>query len=155
MQSWCSRRCAIGCFRCTEAHYSRPSARPVPFPEHGSSSTLRLYFDARALVSVGSKNGPEFELLRGVRQGCPASPSFFNVALTFISWSYRLTFEGIQLISHHLATLEYADDQILFTFKANSLQDMLNYLLATAEPFGLRLSPKKCELYLLPSTWLN
>ena len=93
---------------------------------------LCLYFDARALVSVGGNNGPEFELLRGVRQGCPASPSFFTVALAFISWSYRLTFEGIKLISHHLATLEYADDQILFTLNANGLQDMLNYLVATA-----------------------
>ena len=107
---------------------------------------LCLYFDARALVSVGGTNGPEFELLRGVRQGCPASPSFFTVALAFISWSYCLTFKGIQLISHQLASLEYADDQILFTLTADGLQDMLNFLIATAEPFGLRLSPKKCEL---------
>ena len=107
---------------------------------------LCLYFDARALVSVGGNNGPEFELHYGVRQGCPASPSFFTVALAFISWSYRLTFEGIKLISHHLATLGYADDQILFTLNADGLQDMLNYLVSTAEPFGLRLSPKKCEL---------
>ena len=37
---------------------------------------LSLYFDARALVSVDGTNGPEFNLLWGVRQGCPASPSF-------------------------------------------------------------------------------
>ena len=30
---------------------------------------LCLYFDTRALVSVGGNNGPEFELHRGVRQG--------------------------------------------------------------------------------------
>ena len=107
---------------------------------------LCLYFDARALVSVGGTNGPEFELLRGVRQVCPASPSFFTVALAFISWSYSLTFKGMQLISHQLASLEYADDQILFTLTVNGMQDMLNFLVATAEPFGLRLSPKKCEL---------
>ena len=107
---------------------------------------LSLYFDARALVSVNGTNGPEFNLLRGVRQGCPASPSFFTVALSFISWSYRLTFKGIQLITHHLASLEYADDQILFTLTADGLQEMLDFLVTTAEPFGLRLSPKKCEL---------
>jgi len=107
---------------------------------------LCLYFDARALVSVGGINGPEFELFRGVRQGCPASPSFFTVALAFISWSYRLTFNGIQLITHQLASLEYADDQILFTLTPDGLQNMLNFLVTTAEPFGLRLSPKKCEL---------
>ena len=49
-------------------------------------------------------------------------------------------------MSHHLATLEYADDQILFMLNANGLQDMLKYLVVAAEPFGLRLSPKKCEL---------
>ena len=38
-----------------------------------------LYFDAKAMVSVNNSDGPEFDLLRGVRQGCPASPSFFTV----------------------------------------------------------------------------
>ena len=85
---------------------------------------LSLYFDARALVSVDGTNGSEFNLLRGVRKGNPASASFFTVALAFISWSYRLTFKGIQLITHHLASLKYADDQILFT-------EMLNFLVTT------------------------
>jgi hypothetical protein len=67
---------------------------------------LSLYFDAKAMVSVNNTDGPEFDLLRGVRQGCPASPSFFTVALAFISWSYCLTFEGIKLVTHHLASLE-------------------------------------------------
>ena len=107
---------------------------------------LALYFDAKAMVMVDNAIGPLFDLLRGVRQGCPASPSFFTVALAFISWSFRISFGGIKLVHHHLASLEYADDQILFTLSAEGLQDMLNFLVETAEPFGLRLSPKKCEL---------
>ena len=105
-----------------------------------------LYFDAKAKIVVDSIIGPEFDLQRGVRQGCPASPSFFTVALAYISWSFRLAFEGIKLIHLHLATLEYADDQILFTLSPHALQDMLNYIVSTATPFGLRLSPTKCEL---------
>ena len=107
---------------------------------------LSLYFDARAKVSVNNSTGPEFPLLRGVRQGCPASPSFFTVALAFISRSFRIAFEGIKLVSLHLSTLEYADDQILFTLTAEGMQEMLNFIIASAEPFGLRLSPAKCEL---------
>lgn len=107
---------------------------------------LCLYFDAKAMVSVNNCLGPEFELLRGVRQGCPASPSFFTVALSFISWSFRITFEGLKLVTLHLSTLEYADDQILFTVTPGALQDMLDYIVATGLPFGLRLSPDKCEL---------
>ena len=107
---------------------------------------LSLYFDARAKVVVNNCVGPEFSLHRGVRQGCPASPSFFTVALAFISRSFRIAFEGIKLIHLHLATLEYADDQILFSLTAAGMQEMLNFIVDTGTPFGLRLSPTKCEL---------
>ena len=71
---------------------------------------LSLYFDAKAKVMLDSSVGPEFNLQRGVRQGCPASPSFFTVALSFISWSFRLTCEGIKLVALYLSALECADD---------------------------------------------
>ena len=54
---------------------------------------LWLYFYAKAMVSVGGSDRPEFELSRGVRQGCPAS--FFTVALAFISWSFGQNFGGL------------------------------------------------------------
>ena len=107
---------------------------------------LTLYFDAKAKVTLDSSVDPEFNLQHGVRQGCPASPSFFTVALSFISWSFRLTYEVIKLVTLHLSTLEYADDQILFTLTAGGMQSMLDFIVNNAEPFGLRLSPKKCEL---------
>ena len=107
---------------------------------------LCLYFDAKAKVVVNNCVGPEFDLQRGVRQGCPASPSFFTVALAFISRSFRIAFEGIKLVSLHLSSLEYADDQILLTLTAEGMQEMLDFIINTASPFGLRLSPAKCEL---------
>ena len=91
-----------------------------------------LYFDAKALVSVNNDCSPQFNLERGVRQGCPASPSFFTVILSFISWSFRLSFSGIKLISLHLSSLEYTDDQIVFTFTAGGIQEMLNFITANA-----------------------
>ena len=107
---------------------------------------MSLYFDAKANVRIDDVTGPVFNLFRGVRQGCPASPSFFTVALAFISWSFRTTFTGIKLVHLHLSSIEYADDQILFTLTAAGLQDMLTYLSDTALPLGLRLAPEKCEL---------
>ena len=107
---------------------------------------LSLYFDAKAKVVVENTEGPLFDLLRGVRQGCPASPSFFTVALAFVSRSFRIAFEGIKLVHLHLCSLEYADDQILFTLTAGGMQGMLDFLISSAAPFGLRLSPDKCEL---------
>ena len=107
---------------------------------------LCLYFDAKAKVVLDNSEGPLFDLQRGVRQGCPASPSFFTVALAFVSRSFRTAFTGIRLVHLHLCALEYADDQILFTLSAEGMQEMLNFLIDTAAPFGLRLSPSKCEL---------
>ena len=115
-------------------------------PHTMTRRVLSLYFDAKAKVAVENSEGPLFDLLRGVRQGCPASPSFFTVALAFVSWSIRITFEGMKLVHLHLCTLEYADDQILFTLTAGGMQEMLDFLVETASPFGLRLSPAKCEL---------
>ena len=105
-----------------------------------------LYFDAKANVKIKNTIGPAFDLLRGVRQGCPASPSFFTVALAFVSWSFRSTFKGIKLVHLYLSTIEYADDQMLFTLSPAGIQEMLIFLTKTALPFGLRLAPKKCEL---------
>ena len=105
-----------------------------------------LYLDAKANVRIGDVCGPAFPLLRGVRQGCPASPSFFTVALAFVSWCFRVTFVGIKLVSFHLASIEYADDQIIFTLTPDGLQEMMTFLADTALPLGLRLAPQKCEL---------
>ena len=58
-----------------------------------------LYFDAKANVKIMNIIGPTFDLLRGVRQGCPVSPSFFTVALAFLSWTFRPTFKGIKLVN--------------------------------------------------------
>ena len=105
-----------------------------------------LYFDAKANVKIKNVVGPVFDLLRGVRQGCPASPSFFTVALAFVSWTFQSTFQGIKLVNLYLSTIEYADDQMLFTLSPDGLQEMLTFLSGTALPFGLRLAPQKCEL---------
>ena len=107
---------------------------------------MSLYFDAKANVRIKNSIGPEFELLRGVRQGCPASPSFFTAALAFVSWTFRCTFTGIKLVNLYLSTIEYADDQMLFAMSPGGLQEMLTFLTNTALPLGLRLAPQKCEL---------
>ena len=46
----------------------------------------------------------------------------------------------------HMSSIEYADDQILFSLSSAGLQDMLNYLSDTALPLVLQLAPQKCEL---------
>ena len=55
-------------------------------------------------------------------------------------------FLGIKLVHLHLSSIEYADDQIMFSLSSASLQDMLNYLSDTALTLGLRLAPEKCEI---------
>ena len=90
---------------------------------------MSLYFDAKANVRISDITGPVFELFRGVRQGCPASPSFFTVALAFVSWSFRTAFLGIKLVHLHLSSIEYADDQILFSLSSADLENSKTLLL--------------------------
>ena len=117
---------------------------------------LTLYFDAKAKVTLDSSVGQEFNLQRGVRQGCPASPSFFTVALSFIGWSFRLTYEGIKLVTLHLSTLEYADDQILFTLTAGGMQSMLDFIIKQCWTFRSAFyHRKKCELICFSLSWYH
>ena len=74
---------------------------------------LCLYFDAKAMFSLNNADGPQFDFLHGVRQGCPASPSFFTV--------------DIRLVHTYLSCLEYTDNRILLTLTANDLQDMFSF----------------------------
>ena len=105
-------------------------AQLVFFHHQWSTRVLTLYFDAKPKVKMPQylNMGQRFNLQRGVRQGCPASPSFFTGPLSFISWSFRLTYEGIKLVTLHLSTLEYADDQILFTLIAGGIHSMLDFI---------------------------
>ena len=80
-----------------------------------------LYLDVKANVKIKNIIGPLFDLLRDVRQGCSASPSFFTVELAFVSWSIRSYFRGIKLVHLYLSTVEYADDQMLFMFSPEGL----------------------------------
>ena len=68
------------------------------------------------------------------------------MALAFVSWTFSMTFKGIKLVHLYLSTIEYADDQMLFTLTPAGLQEMLTFLADRALPFGLRLAPQKCEL---------
>ena len=63
-----------------------------------------------------------------------------------MSWTFRITFVGIKLVSFYLSSIEYANDQIVFTLTSGGLQEMITFLADTALPLGLRLAPQKCEL---------
>ena len=51
----------------------------------------------------------------------------------------------MKLVRLHLSSLAYADGKILLTLTTEGMQDILNFIVETATPFGLRLSPAKCE----------
>ena len=70
-----------------------------------------LYFDAKALVSVAHNSILNIMWCKDA-QPLPVS----SQGPSFISWSFRLIFKGIRLMNLHLSLLEYADDQIVFTF---------------------------------------
>ena len=71
--------------------------------------------------------------------------AFFTALLAFVSFSLCVAFKGILLVTLHLVSLEYADDQILFSGRADELEAMLTLLVEVGRPLGLKLGIHKCE----------
>jgi len=77
---------------------------------------MQLYDGARLAISTPDPNKNNFfDHSMGIKQGCPASPSFFTAVLSFLTFSVSTVFKGISLGSLNLLSLEYADDQIYTT----------------------------------------
>ena len=85
--------------------------------------TNELYGKAETHVKI-DKEGPRFEIKRGVKQGDPLSPNFFICVLEDIlrelDWEQR----GVAANGRRINNLMFADDIILIATSAREVQEM-------------------------------
>ena len=111
------------------------------FPAQFIHMISLLFQDAAAAVKVNGVPSPQFEIQRGVRQGCPLTPYLFiivsevlNLMVTKEAAAGRI--EGIQLpVQNHQQILaQYADDT---SFTLLGVEDKVKNLIHTLDTFCL------------------
>ena len=123
-----------------------------------------LYSGCEARVLANGQTSSWFPMSTGVRQGCPMSPTLFNVFIDFLArlvtarchaqgirgyrFAYRIGGRLVQPATHsddiaHTLMLLYADDLVLFAHDAASLREALLVLERTAMEWGMQLNYAK------------
>ena len=91
----------------------------------------------------------EFGVLEGVRQGCPLSPTLFNIALADLEEEMeKVQGSGTWLggKKRRIRTISYADDIALIAEEEEVMKDMLKRLKRWIAEKGLELNAKKTKI---------
>ena len=126
-----------------------------------------LYSGCEARVSANGSTSDPFPMATGVRQGCPMSPTLFNVFMDFLARlvTQRCKDAGVQGykvasrisgrllappspadLSTAMLLLLYADDLVLLADSAADLNTALRVLEATATEWGMQLNYSKTKV---------
>ena len=106
-----------------------------------------LYSDTTCRVRAEGGLSDSFPTTSGVRQGCVAAPSLFNVAVDY--WLTQTTIRTPDLgvtLHYPFTDLDYADDVVLLAKLLDMFSDILTALSEEASPLGLAISWAKTKI---------
>lgn len=105
-----------------------------------------LYDDARMAVLTKHGRSEAVPVLRGVRQGCPASPTIFNIFVNDILDGFDLEGLGVSVpgLQSRVAGLLFADDLVIMAPTRGRLVRMLRKLDEWAERNEMSFGIAKC-----------
>ena len=117
---------------------------------HGVNSSLiralkSLYKDSSACVRINGAYTDWFNIERGVRQGCVASPWLFNLFMDTCLNDLKSNDCGLRMSELTIKCLLYADDQVLLASSEEELQEMVNILCGTLERKGMKVNVSKTK----------
>jgi hypothetical protein len=124
---------------------------------HGSFLTLvkSLYSTAQVAVRINDRIGSRVHPLQGVRQGCPLSPTLFNIVMADLSEHlHRAVVLGTVPMLYHpvrrkICDLQFADDLMLLATRMQGLQGLTNALRSYCLERGLVISLVKTKATVL------
>ena len=108
-----------------------------------------LYASGTLSMKVGGAAGPSLVQQNGVRQGCPLIPNLFGIFFDGLHGHLdcSLPNAGLQLGSGRwVSALLCADDDVLLSWTAAGLQDLLDSMHAFCLSLGLTISPSNTEV---------
>jgi len=105
---------------------------------------METYRETKNRVKVGRRKSEEFWTKSGVRQGCPMSPTLFNIYLMDLEAELRKKQEGSMVVGKEkFWSITYADDIVLVAKSEEELKSMIRRLKKYIDKKGLILSPEK------------
>ena len=99
-------------------------------------------------IKLDEKLSEEGFISRGVRQGCPLSPTLFAIYINEIicCWNKKYPL-GITISGNtKLNTLLFADDQIIISNSEDNLQKAVFALQKVAQEYGMQISLQKTKV---------
>ena len=107
-----------------------------------------LYAGQEATVSSEHGTTDQFQIGKGVRQGCILSPSLFNLYAQYIMRNAGLdeAQAGIKIAGRNINNLRYADDTTLMAESKEELKSLLMKVKVESEKAGLKLSIQKTKI---------
>ena len=104
----------------------------------------KMYWEQTAVVRTEHGITEEFQVKKGVRQGCVLSPSLFNLYTEKIFREIE-DMEGVSVGGHNINNLRYADDTSLLALEGQKLQNLLTTVNDKGKLYGMEINVKKTK----------
>lgn len=104
-----------------------------------------IYASSSAKIRM-ERDGDEFPIRKGVRQGDPLSPKIFCSVLEMIFKNIGWQNEGILINGEYLSHLRFADDLVVFSESAKNLETMIRDIARESGKIGLRINASKTKI---------
>ena len=103
-----------------------------------------LYWDQTASVRIMNELSEEIRVQRGVRQGCVASPTLFNLYTDKI-YRHIINMKGVNVGGTNYNNLIYADDTALLAGNEKELSELISKINEVGKQFGMKINIKKTK----------
>ena len=116
-------------------------------PDTLLKAIVDIYTQNKILIKFNNKLSKPVDINKGVRQGCPLSPTLFNIYLDEIitKWQ-KQDIIGIKLLKNQqLSMLLFADNQVIIADTEDNLQKAARKLNRLITEYGLTISVQKTK----------
>ncbi|KAI5752717.1 hypothetical protein M8J77_019728 [Diaphorina citri] len=108
---------------------------------------IKLYWGQSGKVKTSMGVSEEFQISKGVRQGCIISPLLFNIYVEhIIKESIGPQELGIKIGNRIINNLRYADDLVLISNSKNNLTELMKKLYDKSKEYSMKINIKKSKL---------
>ena len=105
----------------------------------------KIYENSTACLKL-DKEGRQFKINRGIKQGCCISPNEFNSAIQKIFNNIKWNGSGLRIGNESLNELRFADDVVIISQTKEELEVSMMKVLEESEKAGLTINVEKTKI---------